>query len=164
MIAPNFVTTVILLCMLAHAAPSPRPATETETAIGSPAHQRAIDWLAKKDYPQVPAAIKKERRDKSLSRTLFARARKAALPSSANWVAALNRLLSPLGLQVSGDASKHGRYWSLNYGFDRSARKKANKHNVPWQQPFVGWNSYKANGVNLGKPCPIFSMLRGLIS
>jgi len=153
MIAPNFVTTVLLLCMLAHAAPSPRPASEA--AIGSPAHERALDWLAKEDYHQV-AAIKEERRDGSLARTLIARARKAALPSTASWVAALNHLLSPLGLQVSSDASKHGRYWSLNYGFDRSARRKVNKHNVPWQQPFVGWNSYKANGVNLGKQCPIF--------
>ena len=150
MMGPNFVTTFLLLCMLAHAAPSPKPAFGT--SIGSPAHQRAIAWLANEDYTQV-AEIKEKQRDESLTHTLLARAKKAASPSPESWVAGLNRLLAPFGLQVSNDAGKHGRYWSLNYGFNRSAGKKANKHKVPWQQPFGGWKNYKANGVNLGKQC-----------
>ncbi|BGP38326.1 hypothetical protein JCM10450v2_002272 [Rhodotorula kratochvilovae] len=64
----------------------------------------------------------------------------------------IESLLDSYGIDVtpSTDSSKHGPVFTFDYSnfLSKVASKKA--HSVSWKKKFVGWDSYKANGVNLG--------------
>ena len=65
----------------------------------------------------------------------------------------IESILRSVGVTVSTDAGKHGPYWSFNVDIkpNRGNGWKPKKHDVNWRKPFSGWNTYKANGVNLGE-------------
>jgi hypothetical protein len=136
MVAINILAVALSLSVLTQAAPAPFPNTSVALRVA------ALDNSAARHSFQVRGNNKGNNGN----------GKGNGGNKNANWVDALNAILGNLGLSCSNDAGKHGNYWSINYGFNRGAKKAKKSHPVPWKNNnFVGWNTYKANGVNLGE-------------
>jgi len=63
-----------------------------------------------------------------------------------------SQALHGLGIDIvpSTDSSKHGPVWRFDIGKFYSQVVKQVKHDISWHKKFQGWDTFKANGVNLG--------------